>query len=89
MKKPWKKTKPTEPGAYYVRGFNNFGEGKQYEALVEVRKKGRTLICNLHEENSRPPDEPLTNWAELERYSDRFQWCGPLLLPNNQVERQP
>lgn len=87
MKKPWKRTKPTEPGAYYVRGFNYFDDGKQFfEALVEVRKKGRTLICNLHEENSRPPDSYLNKWSDLDDYDDNFQWCGPLLLPNTQVQ---
>ena len=73
MNKSWSKIAPTTPGAYWVRGFNNFGEGEQYEALVEVITKDGNLMCNLHETNSDP------QYDFLEHYPARFEWCGPLV----------
>jgi hypothetical protein len=79
--KTWRHTKPTEPGAYYVRGFN-WGRGElQLEALVQVawhKFKSETvkeLVCNLHKSTS---EDDLEAWSPLCDMSDDFEWCGPL-----------
>ena len=79
--KTWRRAKPTEPGAYYVRGFN-WGRGElQFEALVQVtwhrfeHEPAEELVCNLHESTS---EEDLNDWSPLCDVSDEFEWCGPL-----------
>lgn len=76
----WTTKQPTEPGAYYVRGFN-LGAKHQYEALVEVRKHDGELVCNLHESNSEPPGSRMSSWSFMSDMCEDFEWCGPLIAP--------
>lgn len=72
----WKKEKPMEVGAYWVRGFNTFlAKRQQVEALVEVRVMHRKLICNIHEKNS---NKEYRDWFLLEALHHDLEWCGPL-----------
>ena len=68
----WTKNKPTIPGAYWVRGYSN--DYPNEAALVEVCGQNGTLYCNLHENNS------SSKFSSLDKYDDRFEWCGPLVL---------
>lgn len=73
----WKVGHPTQPGAYYVRGFRLF-EGDSPAALVEVALDGDDLVCNLHESNS---EEDLGRWSLLSDFNEGFEWFGPLAAP--------
>lgn len=77
MELNWTKNKPTEPGAYWVRGYW-LGRPKK-AALVEVRDLDGELCSNLHCTNS---DDDNDSFGALESYSDAFEWCGPL-VPHN------
>lgn len=72
---PWTATKPTVPGAYWIRGFElSTGGGL---ALVEVAPdEDGPLVTNLHCHNS---DRNLRNWDLVESISEEFEWQGPLL----------
>ncbi|MDF3863510.1 hypothetical protein P3W53_03490 [Pseudomonas denitrificans (nom. rej.)] len=70
----WKTSHPTQPGAYYVRGFRLF-EGDSPAALVEIALDGDELVCNLHESNS---EEDLGRWSLLSDFNESFEWFGPL-----------
>jgi hypothetical protein len=76
MKKTWKKQKPTMPGAYWVRGYCLGRE--EMTGLVEVRRVKGELCSNMHNCNTDDDDE----LAPVANYSERFEWCGPLLPPN-------
>ena len=69
----WTRNKPTEPGAYFVRGFA-LGH-PLVQALVEVRKWRGVLICNLHETTG---DCEYDDWPHMTDMSQNFSWCGPL-----------
>lgn len=73
-KTEWSKSKPTEPGAYYVRGFRLF-EPDSRPALVEVEIDDGKLCCNLHESNSK---DDFRQWDLLQSLSEGFEWLGPL-----------
>lgn len=80
-KKSWTKIKPTEQGAYWVKGFNLFRQPRQQvEALVHVKMYRGKLIVNLHETNS---SNEYENWYCISDLENHFQWCGPLL--HNQI----
>jgi hypothetical protein len=74
----WTKQKPTEPGAYYVRGWAFCDPHKV--ALVEVRcgNTARHLFGNLHAKNS---DDFETKSFPIRKYSNRLEWLCPLLTP--------
>lgn len=82
----WKQQKPTEPGAYWVRGFNAWRPAsRQFQALVQVRLYhfedsdfGTELVCNLHQSTS---EDDLRNWSPVADYNDKFEWAGPLVSP--------
>lgn len=80
MELNWMKSKPTVPGAYWVRGYH-IGHRRDV-ALVVVSEHGGELCSNLHSSNSDNDDEP----TPLANHSDRFEWCGPLVPPNTQVQ---
>ena len=71
----WTHEKPSQPGAYYVRGFR-LGEDDSRPALVEVDhgQQGQ-LVCNIHDGNS---NDDLREWSYLDDFADRFEWLGPL-----------
>lgn len=76
--KPWKKTLPTETGAYWVRGFAY--DNPKKVALVEVRSDDDEgdLRCNLDTVNSDPFDRPLRAWRLVCRLDSALEWRGPL-----------
>lgn len=69
----WNKSKPTEAGAYWVRGYE-IG-CPETKALVEVRGEGDCLLCNLHEVNT---SNIIEDWYSLDLLDDDFEWYGPL-----------
>lgn len=76
MELNWTKSKPTEPGAYWVRGYHI---GRRNEAaLVVVSERNGELCSNLHSTNSDNDDEP----TPLVNHNTRFEWCGPLVPAN-------
>lgn len=71
----WSDKSPSEPGAYYVKGFR-LGEDDYRPALVDVaRDEDGELVCNIHLSNS---DDELFNWSFVADCSERFLWLGPL-----------
>lgn len=64
----WTQKKPTQPGAYWIRGSL-----LQADALVEVAQADGVLWCNLHGINS----EPRFGFT-IRQLSDDFEWLGPL-----------
>ena len=72
MAKDWTKEKPTQPGAYWVRGYDIGNRNET--ALVEVREQDGELCSNLHNRNTDVSDPmPLAD------HSERFEWLGPLI----------
>ena len=66
----WNEKKPTEEGAYWIRG-----NGLEADALVQVKQEEGELWCNLHMRNSEPDfDYGYT----IEQLSSEFEWLGPL-----------
>lgn len=73
----WTNAKPEHPGAYWVRGFR-LGEPASRPALVEVtRNETGTLLCNINDSNT---NDETREWSFVEDLSERFEWCGPLLM---------
>ena len=73
----WTTAKPTEPGAYWVRGFRLDPECRGQKALVEVDlDRYGVLCCNLHESNS---EDDRDEWFDVAALDPTFEWCGPLL----------
>lgn len=80
----WTNEKPTQPGAYWLRGWSSPETDRA--ALVEVQRKagislliqgkGAGLICNLHERNS---GENRRNWYPVGDLANSLEWCGPLV----------
>jgi len=68
----WTHEKPTQPGAYWIRG-NLFQE----DALVQVKLVDGVLSCNLHQVNSDPGFE---YGYTIEKMNKDFEWLGPLTL---------
>lgn len=80
----WTTTKPKRPGVYMVRGFEvGVPRERQREAAVEVRKRGRGLVCNLHAKNSGDLDDGY-DWSPVPNMAPDFEWLGPL-TPNTSV----
>lgn len=72
----WTKTKPTEPGAYWVRGFRAEVGAPNQHALVEVGHDDEgVLCCNLHVDTT---DDDRRFWYEIQQLDPSFEWCGPL-----------
>lgn len=70
----WSKTKPTIPGAYWVRGWN-LDNGKQLEqALTTVALIDGELCSDLNERNT----DRHRDWMLIEQHSEDFEWHGPL-----------
>ena len=80
MRMKWTRDKPTEPGAYWVRGFG-FDKSRA-EALVEVRAWRGGLKCNLHETTG---TREYDDWFHVADLSPAFRWCGPLVPPNAEL----
>lgn len=80
----WTKTKPTAPGAYWVRGEGLIAR----RALVEVIAYEGTLWCNLHMRNTDPEFGFGFTVAQLD---EEFEWRGPLApaVPKAQAEQHP
>ena len=76
MRLAWTRRKPTEPGAYWLRGFE-FGNPSA-QALVEVRRWRGDLRCNVAECNY---DRNYDEWSHVADMGP-FRWCGPLVPPN-------
>lgn len=83
MELKWVNIKPTEPGAYWVRGYV-LGR-PECKALVEVTEHHGELFCNLHTVNSDNEGPDAADF--LSDYSDSFEWCGPL-VPTNGPQRR-
>ncbi|MBD9653546.1 hypothetical protein IB239_01810 [Pseudomonas sp. PDM12] len=66
----WTNTKPTQPGAYWVRG-----NGLERPALIQVQAQLEQLWCNLHMCNTEPD---FDFGYSIEQLSDTFEWFGPL-----------
>lgn len=66
----WTHEKPTQPGAYWIRG-----NLLQEDVLVQVKVVNGVLSCNLHQVNS---DPGLDFGFTIEKLSDDFEWLGPL-----------
>ena len=70
MTEQWTHEKPTQPGAYWVRG-----NGLDENALVEVKAHEGALWCNLHMVNT----EPDIKWGyTIAQIHSAFEWLGPL-----------
>lgn len=65
----WTKSKPSAPGAYWVRGYH-----KNDIALVEVSERDGELCSNIHCINTAKED----HFGPVEMLSDLIEWCGPL-----------
>lgn len=75
----WTTEKPTQPGGYWIRGWNI---GSEHEsALIEVREIDGELRCNLHAVNTHTDDDDFDMW--IEDCSPDFEYCGPLPSPPN------
>ena len=70
----WTKVRPTNPGIYKVRGFND----AKTEAIVNVDIHLFDLVCNLHGCNSSPVDEYDSFIDDL---SSDLEWLGPFVIP--------
>jgi len=71
----WTHTKPTVPGAYWVRGFR-IEEPDSRPALVEVAiNENGTLLCNMNDSNT---NDQTREWSWVEDLAERFEWLGPL-----------
>lgn len=79
----WSATKPTAPGAYWIRGFCLDDGQEEKAALVEVCESQEGLICNLHRCNSDRPDT-FSEWHEVAELDDTFEWSAPL-TPNTEI----
>lgn len=66
----WTEKKPTEEGAYWIRG-----NGLEADALVQVKQEEGELWCNLHMRNSEPV---FACGYTIEQLSSEFEWLGPL-----------
>jgi hypothetical protein len=66
----WTEKKPTEEGAYWIRG-----NGLEADALVQVKQEEGELWCNLHMRNSEPD---FAYGYTIEQLSSEFEWLGPL-----------
>lgn len=73
----WSNRKPTVPGAYWLRGFEYDKPAKK--ALVEVRKHGGKLKCNLHSGNSDSFNDGPRDWFTVSGLDPTMEWCGPLV----------
>lgn len=67
----WTHDKPTQPGAYWIRG-----NLLQADALVKVQMVDGELWCNLHLVNTEASLEYGYSIAQL---SPEFEWLGPLM----------
>ena len=76
MRLNWTRKKPTEPGAYWLRGFELGNPGAQ--ALIEVRRWRGDLRCNIGECTY---DRNYDEWSHVADMGS-FRWCGPLVPPN-------
>lgn len=66
----WTRAKPTQPGAYWVRG-NLLME----PALVQVKNERGQLWCNLHMSTT---DPDFCRGFCIAQLSDQFEWIGPI-----------
>lgn len=71
--KKWTRSKPSTPGAYWLRSFVIGHPARQ--ALVEVRRWRGGLICSLHKSHG---VYDYDDWFRVADLSPRFRWCGPL-----------
>lgn len=79
----WTNDKPTEPGAYWIRG-----NGLHMPALVHVRpdeERQGPLRCNLHQVTT---EFDMAYSYTIEQLSPEFEWCGPLLQPDALTPRK-
>lgn len=75
-------TKPTAPGAYWVRGFRS--SVPQQTALITVtRHISGHLMCDLHQVNTDVPN--TTSRMFVEHLARHIEWCGPL-VPSASLE---
>lgn len=68
----WTHEKPTQPGAYWIRG-----NLLQADALVKVQMVDDELWCNLHLVNT---EASLVYGYSIAQLSPDFEWLGPLTL---------
>jgi len=66
----WTHDKPTQPGAYWIRGNLLLTN-----ALVEVKLVDDVLWCNLHQVNTELRYEDTFT---VEQLNSDFEWLGPL-----------
>lgn len=67
----WSRNKPTQPGAYWIRG-----NGLSRPALIEVvEEEPGELRCNLHD---RTTCDNFDYGYDLIDLSPDFDWSGPL-----------
>lgn len=66
----WSNQKPTQPGAYWIRG-----NLLQADALVQVQVVDGVLWCNLHQVNT---ELRLDYGFTIEQLHQDFEWLGPL-----------
>jgi len=78
MELNWTKNKPTEPGAYWVRGWSLDAGHEQDLAVVTVTEIDGELCSDVNECNT----AWWRDWLPIENHSDRFEWCGPLVPAN-------
>ena len=67
----WSNQKPTQPGAYWIRG-----NLLQADALVEVKRVDDVLWCNLHLVNT---EQRIEYGFTIDQLSPDFEWLGPLM----------
>lgn len=72
MRRKWTNEKPTQPGAYWVRGYEITDRSEA--ALVEIRSMHGVLCSNIHAQNTDADD-----FSPIEKMTDRIEWCGPLM----------
>lgn len=66
----WTHDKPTQPGAYWIRG-----NLLRADALIEVKLVDDELWCNLHLVNT---EHRIEYGFTIDQLSPDFEWLGPL-----------
>lgn len=67
----WTHDKPTQPGAYWIRG-----NLLRADALIEVKLVDDELWCNLHLVNT---EHRIEYGFTIDQLSPDFEWLGPLM----------
>jgi hypothetical protein len=77
----WTHDKPTQPGAYWIRG-----NGLSRAALIQVIEDEGELCCNLHMHTT---DSDFSYGYTIEQLDDEFEYLGPLVPSTSMTVARP